>query len=420
MSAKVVVAIEARVFSPEAAGGVSQVIMSIAQNLSRLGDGEEEYVFIGWDGAQDWLGKFISGPCRLHLKPRKAWKDRVAKSAVGPALLKLQQARRSLMSGRSGNADIVLAQSDGTAESLGANVVHFPSQAAYLVDTPSIYHPHDLQHLHMPELFDTATLRWRAAAYQAFCQRAKYVAVESSWMKRDVAQKIGIAQSAIAVCPILPPTLPEPDAIAMAAARKMADFEEFIFYPAQTWPHKNHLRLIEALGFLKKRFGMVVPLVCTGRKNEHFAKIAAAIDSEGLNEQIRFLNYVSDVELAAIYRMSTAVVIPTLFESLSLPMWEAFAAGVPVASSTVTALPEQLAGAGLLFDPRSTESLALAVRQLWESEALRAEFARKGAERLNQFSSMHMVRHIRALYRSAIGKGVNEEDATLLQAPALI
>lgn len=420
MPAKVVVAIEARVFSPEAAGGVSQVIMSLAQNLSRLADGEEEYVFIGWDGAQDWLGKFISGPCRLHLKSRGAWKDKVVKSAVGPALLKLQQARRTLMSWRSGSLDVVLAQSDGTAEALGASVVHFPSQAAYLVDLPSIYHPHDLQHLHMPELFDAATLRWRAAAYQGFCQRAKYVAVESSWMKRDVAQKLGIAQSAITVCPILPPTLPEPDSATMTDVRKMVDFEKFIFYPAQTWPHKNHLQLIGALGFLKKRFGIAIPLICTGRKNEHFAKIAVKIDNEGLNDQVRFLNYVSDVELAAIYRMATAVVIPTLFESLSLPMWEAFAAGVPVTSSTVTALPEQLAGAGLLFDPRSTEGLGLAIKQLWESEALRVEFARKGTERLNQFSSSYMARHIRALYRSATNKGMNEEDFLLLRAPALI
>jgi glycosyltransferase involved in cell wall biosynthesis len=336
----------------------------------------------------------------------------------------VRRAQRALWSSLQAGigARVALPQSDGTVERLGADIVHFPAQQAYLTNRPSIYHPHDLQHLHIPEFFDKPNLRWRESAYRVFCARAKYVSVESSWVKRDLMEKIGVPAEAIAVCPILPPTLPAPGAESTAAAdaKKAIGFERFIFYPAQTWPHKNHLALIDALAILKQRFGLQVPLVCTGKQTEHYAKIAARIDAAGLAGQSRFLGYVSDAVLAAIYRMATAVVLPTLFESLSLPMWEAFAADRPVACSRVTALPEQLAGAGLLFDPRAPEDIAKAIRQLWESDALRADLARKGASRLKQFSSDRMIRHIRALYRQALGRGLTEDDRALLAAPALI
>ncbi len=59
-----------------------------------------------------------------------------------------------------------------------------------------------------------------------------------------------------------------------------------------------------------------------------------------------------------LYKLSTALVMPTLFESVSLPIWESFYLGVPVVSSNVCALPEQVGDAGLLFDPHDIEDMA--------------------------------------------------------------
>jgi len=78
--------------------------------------------------------------------------------------------------------------------------------------------------------------------------------------------------------------------------------------------------------------------------------------------------------------LAAAVLVPTKFESLSLPVWEAFAAGTPVACSRINSLPEQVDGAGLLFDPDNPREIASAVRRLWEDETLRADLVRKGFE----------------------------------------
>jgi len=269
---KSLIAVEARIFNPEIGGGISRVIISLAENLSQLDQGAEEYVFVAWDNAEGWLGKYIGGPCRLHMVA-------VPGSNGRPA-------------GTPGSAT---HKSDGTIESLGADLVHFPMQNAYLTSCPSIYHPHDLQHVHMPEYFDADTLRWRLIVYRAYSYQAKFVCVETDWMKDDVVKKLDVPPDNVAVIPIAPPSLPSISMTSWAAlaAAQMAGFARFIFYATQTWRHKNHFRLLEALQFLKQQEGLVIPLVCSGHQNEFFPEIQAKVSACRLEEQVRFLGFVA-------------------------------------------------------------------------------------------------------------------------------
>lgn len=70
------------------------------------------------------------------------------------------------------------------------------------------------------------------------------------------------------------------------------------------------------------------------------------------------MGYVPQEDMPYLYKLSSALVMPTLFESVSMPIWEAFSLGVPVVSSNVCALPEQVGDAGLLFDPYNIEDIA--------------------------------------------------------------
>ena len=58
------------------------------------------------------------------------------------------------------------------------------------------------------------------------------------------------------------------------------------------------------------------------------------------------------------------MVLPSRFEGWGLPVCEAFDAGLPVASSTATGLPDVVGDAGLLFDPESTDQIADAVKRM--------------------------------------------------------
>src|SRR5439155_3517680 len=156
--------------------------------------------------------------------------------------------------------------------------------------------------------------------------------------------------------------------------------DRYIVYPAQTWPHKNHLRLIEALADLRQR-GTTIPLVSTGRATEHMGAIRRRVDELGLGSQVRFLGYLAPAEFDAVLARATALVFPSLFEGWGLPVVEAFALGIPVACSNAAALPEVARSAALLFDPHNTEAIARSVLRVWQDEALRDELRRRGKAR---------------------------------------
>ena len=49
--------------------------------------------------------------------------------------------------------DVLTVPADPVMRSLGAEVVHYPFQRLALPDAPFLFHPHDLQHVHLPQYF---------------------------------------------------------------------------------------------------------------------------------------------------------------------------------------------------------------------------------------------------------------------------
>src|SRR4029077_12189294 len=91
-----------------------------------------------------------------------------------------------------------------------------------------------------------------------------------------------------------------------------------------------------------------------------------------------------------------AVVIPSLFEAASAPLWEAFLAGVPAACSNVTSLPDQAGDAALVFDPDDIDAIGEAIRRLWFDEQLRERLITAGHRRVQEFSWGRAARLFRA------------------------
>ncbi len=193
--------------------------------------------------------------------------------------------------------------------------------------------------------------------------------------------------------------------------------ESFLLYPAQTWPHKNHARLLEALASIRDNHGVAIPLVCPGKQTGDYRQLQELIRRLGLEPLTRFPGFVTPLELRGLYELATGLVFPSLFEGWGLPVCEAFDSGLPVASSTATGLPDVVGDAGLLFDPASTDEMADAVRRIWTDEELRRSLAERGRKRSELFSWDHTARLFRAHYRRIGGRSLAEEDRILLAAP---
>jgi glycosyltransferase involved in cell wall biosynthesis len=108
-------------------------------------------------------------------------------------------------------------------------------------------------------------------------------------------------------------------------------------------------------------------------------------------------------------------VLPTLFEANSLPIFEAWLDDTPVACSNVTALPEQVADAGLLFDPLDVTAIGDALSRIFSDAQLREELRAKGRRRLADFAWERTARAYRAVYRRTAGERLSDEDRMLLE-----
>jgi glycosyltransferase involved in cell wall biosynthesis len=402
------VCIDARIGSGRF-GGVEQVVIGIASGLSQLGDGDEEYLFLTHPEQEDWLLPYLQGPCR-PLHPRLGYPRRRAR-AIGKALAERIPAVGPRFSVRA---------SDGTIESAGAGVAHFPFQDAFTTDVPSLYQPHDLQHLHLPEHFSSWHRRRREVIYRTYCERAAAVVAMTSWGRRDFIGSYGLDEGKVWVVPgaSVLDEYPAPTAEEREQIRTRLSLpDQFLLYPARPWPHKNHERLLEAIALIRDRTGATIPLVCPGAPAGEFDRVRDRSRELGLEQAIAFPGFVSPMELRALYELATALVFPSHFEGWGLPVCEAFSADLPVASSSATGLPDLVGDAGLIFDPASTEQIADAVQRIWTDEGLRRTLAERGRERSELFSWDRTARLFRAHYRRIGGQSLAEEDRILLAAP---
>jgi glycosyltransferase involved in cell wall biosynthesis len=419
------IAINAQMLSGDEVGGVEQFTMGLIHGLGRLQDGPEQYSIIGhWldpGRLAPYLGpnqRIVSGPRGTRTQLAK----RLARRALGPVYAlgrKVWRVARPAASAQSFPTQV--PESRGFFESLDVDLVHFPYQNFVRCNLTTIFNPHDLQHLHYPQFFTPGQIKWRETVYRAGCQHAEAVVLDSRWAKEDIARRYEVDPRKMYV--ILPgPTtgLYEAvnEAILAKVRRRFRLPETFALYPAQTWPHKNHIRLLEALRWLQGQRGFSIWLVCTGVRNEFWPDIRKRIRELRLENTVRFLDFVGTTELRALYRLAQFVVFPSLFEGAGLPVLEAFAEGTPVACSAVTSLVEYGGDAVLPFDPTSIESIAEAIRRMTLDRELRVALCERAAARLRLFSWEGAAKTYRALYRRVAGSPPTGEDAELLSEAA--
>jgi glycosyltransferase involved in cell wall biosynthesis len=104
------------------------------------------------------------------------------------------------------------------------------------------------------------------------------------------------------------------------------------------------------------------------------------------SERVRFLGYVPEDALAGLYAKATLFVLPSLDEGFGLPALEAMACGTPAIVSSGGALPEVVGTAGLIFDLTDPGSLAHAIRDCLEDQALYSSLVARGLEHVKKFS----------------------------------
>ena len=278
------------------------------------------------------------------------------------------------------------------------DLIHFPTQYGFRTNLPNIYQPHDLQHLHFPENFSRENLVIRDIGYSNMIHQASKVVVGNEWTVNDVIRFFPEKKFDTLIVPVFPQPLNAPT----GRLDPVNAFGDYFFYPAGDWPHKNHFRLLHAFKTLIDS-SLKVNLVLTGVGVANSSRILSLIQDLGIKEYVFVLGYVTEVELAEIYLNAQCVVIPSLFESESLPIWEAFAFDVPVIASRTTAIPNQVGEAAILFDPDSVLEISAAMKTILTDCKLRKKLVAEGAKRLSKLTPSNTTRGYRYTYRQALG-----------------
>jgi glycosyltransferase involved in cell wall biosynthesis len=170
--------------------------------------------------------------------------------------------------------------------------------------------------------------------------------------------------------------------------------KNYLLYPAQFWPHKNHANLIHAITILRDRhklkFSLVLVGTDKGNKN-YITKLASEFE---IGNQILFLGFVPRQDLIALYENALALTYVTFFGPENLPPLEAFALGCPVIASNVSGSEEQLGDAALMIDPKSPQQIAIAIKEINENRELRNTLIQRGKIRALKWTSDDFVREM--------------------------
>jgi glycosyltransferase involved in cell wall biosynthesis len=309
-------------------------------------------------------------------------------------------------------------QVDGELQRIGVRAVHFPTSNLFRTRLPFVYEPWDLQFLHFPDFFDVRELERRQIKYAYGCTNAAVIVTPTRWVKEDIVSRLKVDPGKVVVIrrgsDYASATLSDARYFELLGAYGVEP--GYAFYPGMTFPHKNHVTLFRALAELNKR-GLRIPLVMTGRSFAPFqSNVERSMAEAGIADQVHALGRVSEDTLAALYRGAHAVVYPSLFEGLGLPLLEALHHRTPVLASNATCIPEVLGRAGILFDPADHVALAAAMEKAWrEPEWARAPLKHATAQ-LKLFDWHDARRTFAALYRKISGANLSGEDEGVLAA----
>jgi glycosyltransferase involved in cell wall biosynthesis len=232
----------------------------------------------------------------------------------------------------------------------------------------------DTLSLDHPELFSDAEAQLRQRPYQ-FLSSARQIITLSQFARQQILHHLPVSTEQVRIIEPgadgLPPSVPMPDIP-----------KPYVFYPANTWPHKNHELLLQTMLFIWKERPELTLVLSGGRPPN--VDLTALLRRYAPGGKVVDLGYVSDGQIAALYQQSEAMVFTSQYEGFGMPVLEAMHAGCPVICAPVTSLPE-IAGDAALY-VSSTDPEAWADAFLSQLPSQRTALIRRGYQQAAKFT----------------------------------
>jgi predicted outer membrane repeat protein len=278
-------------------------------------------------------------------------------------------------------------------------LMYFPTPAYLPVSVPFIYTVWDLAHRIHPYFPEVSTSGWtweqRETLYHSVLPKASRIISGSELGKKQIIKFYAIQDDLVKVLPF-----PTPDFALRQNNLKSELLQHFnigapyLFYPAQFWPHKNHIILLHVLKKLYEKYSVPFHLVFSGSDKGNLHYIKEQVQKLNLSGKVHFLGFVTQMDLIALYQNAFALVFPSFFGPDNLPPLEALALGCPVIASRSSVVEDQLGDAALLFNPKNEDEILDAVYSLYTDRLLLEKLVQKGKALANKWTSAEYIQGI--------------------------
>jgi len=256
----------------------------------------------------------------------------------------------------------------------------------------------------MPELHVTGNLKSSGRNAERLFRNADGLIAISKCTRDDAVRLLGLAPEKIEVIypGIAPAFFQASPEMAGETIRRYGLNKSYVLYVGSIEPRKNVGVLLDAWQELapdvRDEFELVIAGPWGWGDRRVYERLRSGIPG------VRYLGYVEESDLPALTAAATAFAYVSLYEGFGLPVGQAMAAGVPVLTSIVSALPEVVGDAGLAADPRSREEIRRGLERLLLSPTLRRELAERGRVRAREFTWEACARKSWKLFERIAGK----------------
>jgi len=285
---------------------------------------------------------------------------------------------------------------------------HEPNYVPFRVDVPVVITIHDLSWLRYPETHPPDRVRWLQREVPRAIERAAAIVVDSEFTRRELlanfardprqvhAVHLGVSRE------FRPRSAEE----TLPSLRELGLVHgEYLLTVGTIEPRKNVVHALAAHALLPATLRRRYPLVVAGAGGWRAAGLERKMHALATAGDIRMLGHVPNWHLPNLYAGAAAFLFPSRYEGFGLPPLEAMASGVPALVSDRASLPEVTGDAAIMIDPEQPELTSGKIEALLESDAQRADFARRGVQRAAQFTWETCARATLGVYH-AVRQGV--------------
>jgi glycosyltransferase involved in cell wall biosynthesis len=265
----------------------------------------------------------------------------------------------------------------------------------------SIVTIHDLIFLRYPNLYSFFDRKIHFYKFKYAAKQADAIIAISEQTKKDIVHYLKIKPDKIKVIyqgcnAVFKNQFTEDEK--KAVAEKFQLPKKFILNVGTIETRKNAFTIVKAIQ------GTDIPLVLVGRKTAYCKAIDEYISKHQMQNQVFYLNKISQHELAMLYQLATVFVYPSVFEGFGIPIIEALFSKTPVITTNSGVFPEAGGPDSVYINPTNAPEMRNAIVQLFENEDLCATIADKGFEFVQKFNDEPIAVALNQLYQDTISK----------------